>query len=220
MRVMLVEDEDRIATDVAAALTASGFLVEIVRDGEEAWFRGGTEEVDLIILDLGLPKLDGLTVLKRWRSEGLTTPVLVLTARGQWKERVEGINAGADDYLPKPFQMEELLARSRALIRLSACRGAALIEAGPLSLDTTQMRLSVDGVPRSLTPLEYRVIAYLMQHQGRIVPAGELLEHLHGTTDSRETNALEAIVARLRKKLGAEAIETRRGFGYLVPGRP
>lgn len=220
MRVMLVEDEDRIATDVAAALTASGFLVEIVRDGEEAWFRGGTEEVDLIILDLGLPKLDGLTVLKRWRSEGLTTPVLVLTARGQWKERVEGINAGADDYLPKPFQMEELLARSRALIRRSAGRGAALIEAGPLSLDTTQMRLSVDGVPRSLTPLEYRVIAYLMQHQGRIVPAGELLEHLHGTTDSRETNALEAIVARLRKKLGAEAIETRRGFGYLVPGRP
>jgi DNA-binding response OmpR family regulator len=220
MRVLLVEDEDRIATDVATALAASGFLVEVVRDGEEAWFRGGTEDVDLIILDLGLPKLDGLTILKRWRDEGLTTPVLVLTARGQWKERVEGINAGADDYLPKPFQMEELLARCRALIRRSAGRGATSIEAGPLTLDTTQMRLSVGGVPRSLTPLEYRVIAYLMQHQGRIVPAGELLEHLHGTDESRETNALEAIVARLRKKLGAGAIETRRGFGYLVPNKP
>ncbi len=216
MRVLLVEDEKRIAEDVSDALGAAGFLVEHVDNGEEAWFRGDTEDYDLIILDLGLPKLDGLTILKRWRAEGLATPILILTARGRWKERVEGIDAGADDYLAKPFQMEELLARARALVRRSAGHGAAYVEAGPLTLDTRQMRLTVNGVPRSLTPLEYRVIAYLMLHKGRVIPPGELLEHLHGTDDSREANALEAIVARLRKKLGADAIETRRGFGYLV----
>lgn len=220
MRVLLVEDEERIAADVTTALTAAGFLVEHLSDGEVAWYRGDTEDFDLIVLDLGLPKLDGLTILKRWRAGGLATPILILTARGQWKERVEGIDAGADDYLPKPFQMEEFLARARALIRRSAGRGAAVVEAGSLMLDTRQMRLMVDGVPRSLTPLEYRVIAYLMLHKGRVVPPGELLDHLHGTEDSREANALEAIVARLRKKLGASAIETRRGFGYLVADAP
>ena len=220
MRLLLVEDEARIAADVSAALTGAGFLVEHVGDGEEAWFRGDTEEYDLIVLDLGLPKLDGLTILKRWRGAGLSTPVLILTARGQWKERVEGIDAGADDYLPKPFQMEELIARTNALVRRSAGHGAALVEAGTLSLDTRQMRLAVNGVPRSLTPLEYRLIAYLMLHKGRVVPSGELLEHLHGANDSREANALEAIVARLRKKLGAAAIETRRGFGYIVADGP
>lgn len=220
MRLLFAEDEARIAADVSAALTGAGFLVEHVGDGEDAWFRGDTEEYDLIVLDLGLPKLDGLTILKRWRGAGLSTPVLVLTARGQWKERVEGIDAGADDYLPKPFQMEELIARANALVRRSAGHGAALVEAGPLALDTRQMRLAVNGVPRSLTPLEYRLIAYLMLHKGRVVPSGELLEHLHGTDDSREANALEAIVARLRKKLGAAAIETRRGFGYIVADGP
>jgi len=220
MRLLLAEDEARIAADVSAALTGAGFLVEHVTDGEEAWFRGGTEEYDLIVLDLGLPKLDGLTTLKRWRGAGLSMPVLILTARGQWKERVEGIDAGADDYLPKPFQMEELIARANALVRRSAGHGAALVEAGPLSLDTRQMRLAVNGVPRSLTPLEYRLIAYLMLHKGRVVPSGELLEHLHGTDDSREANALEAIVARLRKKLGAATIETRRGFGYIIADGP
>lgn len=220
MRVLLVEDEERIAADVTTALTAAGFLVEHLSDGEVAWYRGDTEDFDLIVLDLGLPKLDGLTILKRWRAGGLATPILILTARGQWKERVEGIDAGADDYLPKPFQMEEFLARARALIRRSAGHGAAVVEAGSLMLDTRQMRLMVDGVPRSLTPLEYRVIAYLMLHKGRVVPPGELLDHLHGTEDSREANALEAIVARLRKKLGASAIETRRGFGYLVADAP
>ena len=216
MRVLLVEDEDRIAADVATTLKSAGFLVERLADGEEAWFRGETEDYDLVILDLGLPRLDGLTILKRWREAGVAAPILILTARGQWKERVEGINAGADDYLPKPFQMEELLARARALVRRSAGRSAAVVEAGPLTLDPQQMRLSVNGVPRRLTPLEYRVIAYLMLHKGRVVPPGELLEHLHGINDSREANALEAIVARLRRKLGTDAIETRRGFGYLV----
>lgn len=218
MKILLAEDEDGIAADVATALTAARYHVEWVADGESAWFQGETGDYDLIILDLGLPKLDGLTVLKRWREAGVATPVLVLTARGRWKERVEGIDAGADDYLPKPFEMEELLARTRALIRRSAGLASSTIEVGTLSLDTRQMRLSVGGVPRALSPLEYRVMAYLMLHRGRVVPPGELLEHLHGTDDAREANALEAVIARLRKKLGPAAIETRRGFGYQIAG--
>ena len=153
MRLLLVEDEPRIAADIAATLEAGGYVVETVGDGEEAWFRGDTEDYDLIVLDLGLPKMDGLAVLKRWRSAGRAVPVLVLTARGSWPERVEGIDAGADDYLPKPFRMEELLARVRALIRRSAGLGVSVIEAGPLSLDTRQMRVKRDGVPIMLSPL-------------------------------------------------------------------
>lgn len=216
MKILLAEDEDRIALDVATALRASRYHVERASEGEDVWFRGETGDYDLIILDLGLPRLDGLTILKRWREAGLATPILVLTARGRWNERVEGIDAGADDYLPKPFQMEELLARVRALIRRSAGLPSAVIEVGALSLDTRQMRVSVGGVPRPLSPLEYRVMAYLMLNRGRVVSPGELLEHLHGTDDAREANALEAIVARLRKKLGPSAIETRRGFGYQI----
>lgn len=216
MKILLAEDEERIARDVTTALRASGYHVERASEGEDAWFRGDTGDYDLIILDLGLPRLDGLTILKRWREAGLATPILVLTARGRWNERVEGIDAGADDYLPKPFQMEELLARVRALIRRSAGLPSAVIEVGSLSLDTRQMRLSVGGVPRPLSPLEYRVMAYLMLNRDRVVSPGELLEHLHGTDDAREANALEAIVARLRKKLGPSAIETRRGFGYQI----
>ncbi len=217
MRILLVEDEPRIAADVAAALEAGGYVVETVADGEEAWFRGDTEDYDLIVLDLGLPKMDGLAVLKRWRAAGRPVPVLVLTARGAWAERVEGIDAGADDYLPKPFRMEELLARVRALIRRSTGHGGAVIEAGPLGLDARQMRLTRDGVPVQLSPLEYRLVAYLMHHKGRVVAGTELLEHLYGGDDAREANALEAVVTRLRRKLGPNAIETRRGFGYTIP---
>lgn len=220
MRILLVEDEPRIAGDVAATLTTAGYVVETTDDGEDAWFRGDTEEYDLVVLDLGLPGMDGLAVLKRWRAAGRTTPVLVLTARGTWSERVEGIDAGADDYLPKPFRMEELLARVRALIRRASGHGAPIIEAGSISLDTRQMRVSRDGVPLTLSPLEYRLLAYLMHHKGRVVPPGELLEHLYGDDESREANALEAVLARLRKKLGAEAIETRRGFGYAMADTP
>lgn len=216
MRILLAEDEPRIAADVRAALEAAGYLVEIARDGEEAWFRGDTEDYDLVILDLGLPKVDGLAVLKRWRAAGRTIPVLVLTARGSWSERVEGIDAGADDYLPKPFRMEELVARVRAVIRRSAGHAGSTIEAGPLALDLRQMRVTKDGVPVALSPLEYRLVAYLMHHKGRVVPGPELLEHLYGDDDAHEVNALEAIVARLRKKLGPGAIETRRGFGYMI----
>ena len=217
MRILAVEDDPRIARDIITTLAAAGYVVETAGDGEEAWFRGDTEHYDLVVLDLGLPKMDGLAVLKRWRAAGRSMPVLVLTARGAWAERVEGIDAGADDYLPKPFQMEELLARVRALIRRSAGLGTSVIEAGPLSLDTRQMRVTVKGVPVTLSPLEYRLLAYLMHHQGRVVPGPELLEHLYGDDDAHEANALEAVMARLRKKLGPTAIETRRGFGYSIP---
>jgi DNA-binding response OmpR family regulator len=218
MRILVVEDEPRIAADVCAALSAAGYVPDVVADGEDAWFRGDTSDYDLVVLDLGLPRLEGLAVLKRWRTNGRQMPVLVLTARGLWAERVEGIDAGADDYLVKPFRMEELVARVRALIRRSARYGAPVFEAGPLSLDTRTMRISVDGVPVPVSPLEYRLLAYLIHHKSRVVSAGELVEHLYGEDDAREANALEAIVARLRKKLGPEVIQTRKGFGYSIPG--
>lgn len=217
MRLLIVEDEPRISEGIKTALEAAGYTCDVSMDGEDAWFRGDTESYDLVVLDLGLPKMDGLTVLKRWRAAGRTMPVLVLTARGAWPERVEGIDAGADDYLAKPFRSEELLARVRALIRRSAGHANALITAGSLSLDTRQMRIFAAGAPVQASPLEYRLVAYLMHHKGRVVPAHELIEHLYGDDDARNANALEALIMRLRKKLGPEAIETRRGFGYLVP---
>ncbi len=220
MRLLLVEDDKRIAADLRGALTGAGYVVDATADGEEAWFLGDTQDYDLVVLDLGLPNMDGLAVLKRWRSGGRTMPVLILTARGSWAERVEGIDAGADDYLPKPFQMEEFLARIRAVIRRAAGQGAAVLEAGPVSLDTRQMRVTLSGAPVSLSPLEYRLLAYLMHHRGRVVSAGELIDHLYGDNDAREANALEAVIVRLRRKLGAGVIETRRGFGYLVPEAP
>lgn len=217
MRLLIVEDEPRISEAIKVALEAAGYTCDVTADGEDAWFRGDTDAYDLVVLDLGLPKLDGLTVLKRWRAAGRNMPVLVLTARGAWPERVEGIDAGADDYLAKPFRSEELLARVRALIRRSAGHANALITAGDLSLDTRQMRIFVAGEPVQASPLEYRLVAYLMHHKGRVVPAHELIEHLYGDDDARNANALEALIMRLRKKLGPDAIETRRGFGYLVP---
>jgi two-component system OmpR family response regulator len=217
MKVLVVEDEPRIAADISAALKGSGMVVDLATDGEDAWFKGDTESYDAAILDLGLPKLDGLTVLKRWRTGGRRFPVLVLTARGVWTERVEGINAGADDYLPKPFEMEELLARLRALLRRSAGQAAPVLNAGALSLDTRQMRISLNGVPIALSPLEYRLLSYLLHHAGRVVAPTELAEHLYDSGNDRDPNAIEVIVARLRRKIGSDAIETRRGFGYLVP---
>ena len=218
MRVLAVEDDPRIARDVQAALTAAGFLVETVADGEQAWFLGDTEDFDLIVLDLGLPSMDGLAVLKRWRAAGRDMPVLALTARGAWTERVEGIEAGADDYLPKPFRMEELVARARALMRRAAGRGAAVTQIGALSIDANRMTIAVNGRPCAVSPLEYRLLAYLA-HQGvSVAPATELLEHLYGDDDAREVNALEALIARLRRKLGPGVIGTRRGFGYFIEG--
>lgn len=216
MRVLAVEDDPRIASDLAAALTAAGFRVESAADGETAWFLGDTEEYDLVVLDLGLPGMDGLAVLKRWRAGGRETPVLILSARGTWSERVEGIDAGADDYLPKPFRMEELVARARALVRRSAGRGGAVQEVGRLVIDATRMSVARDGLPLTLSALEYRLVAYLALQPGRVTPPSELLEHLYGDDDSREANALEALVARLRRKVGPGVIGTRRGFGYFL----
>ncbi|MPQ94148.1 MULTISPECIES: response regulator transcription factor [Thioclava] len=218
MRVLAVEDDQRIAADLKAALEAAGFLVETCADGLDAWFLGDTEDYDLVILDLGLPKMDGLSILKKWRANDREMPVLVLTARGAWTERVEGIDAGADDYLPKPFRMEELVARARALIRRSAGRASANQSVGELTLDANRMSVSIRGVPIAATALEFRLLSYLMLHRDRVVPPTELLEHLYGDDDSREANALEALVARLRRKLGPGVIGTRRGFGYFLEG--
>ncbi|MEX0430903.1 response regulator transcription factor [Spiribacter insolitus] len=216
MRVLVVEDDPLISADVGAALAAAGFRAEPCSDGDEALFLGDTEDYDLIVLDLGLPSLDGLSILRRWRANGRAMPVLVLTARGTWSERVEGIEAGADDYLPKPFHMEELVARARALIRRAAGHGSAIQTLGDLRLDANQMRVTQRGKPVNLTALEYRLVAYLFHHRDRTVPVTELLEHLYGDDDSRDVNAIEAIIARLRRKIGAGTIANRRGFGYYL----
>ena len=220
MRLLLVEDDARIAADICAVLTDAGYTVETVSDGKDAWFLGDTEDFDLIVLDLGLPGMDGMSLLKRWRANGRHMPVLVLTARGSWAERVEGIDAGADDYLPKPFRMEELIARARALVRRAGGRGTATQQAGRLTVDLNRMTAAIDGISVSLTPLEFRLIAYLALNRDRTVPPTELLEHLYGDDDSREANAVEAIITRLRRKLGPGVIATRRGFGYHLEDGP
>ena len=216
MRLLLVEDDDRIARDVTAALTESGYLVERATDGEQAWFKGDTEDYAAVVLDLGLPRLDGLSVLKRWRTNGRTVPILILTARDTWLERVEGIDAGADDYLPKPFKMEELLARLRAIIRRSSGNSAPIIEIGSLALDPRQMRVTDAGAPINLTPQEYRLLSYLMYHAGRVVTHVELIEQLYSHDSDKETNAIEVLIGRVRKKIGLDIIETRRGFCYIL----
>lgn len=220
MRVLLVEDDRRIASDVARALEASGYVVETVSDGEEAWFRGDTEDYGAVILDLGLPGMDGLSVLKRWRANGRHVPVLILTARGSWAERVDGIDAGADDYLPKPFRMEELLSRLRAIVRRSSGQASSVMSVGDVTLDERQMKVSVRGVPVALSPLEYRVVAYLLMRRGRLVSQAELDENVYGHGEDHGSNALEVLIGRVRRKLGVNLIETRRGFGYIVPDEP
>lgn len=216
MRVLVVEDDARISADVCRALTAAGFVVDATGDGEDAWFRGDTEDYDAVVLDLGLPRMDGLAILKRWREAQRKIPVIALTARGSWLERVEGIDAGADDYLPKPFRMEELIARLRAIVRRSTGRASPILTSGDLSLDERQMRVKIAGIPVDLAPLEYRALAYLMHNQGRVVSQTELSEHIHGAEDACDSNAIEALIARVRRKVGADIITTRRGYGYLI----
>ena len=220
MRILVVEDEPRIAADIRRGLEAANYAVETVVDGNAAWFKGETEDYDAIVLDLGLPRLDGLSVLRRLRETGIATPVLVLTARDGWRDKVEGIDAGADDYLAKPFQMEELLARLRAITRRAAGQASALIKAGPLELDTRSQTATIDGRSLALTAMEYRLLAYLLLHRGRTMSQGELLEHIHSGDTDRDINAIEAIIARLRKKLGFPLIETYRGRGYCIPAEP
>ncbi len=217
MRVLVVEDDARIASEVSRALKASGYVVEVVINGEDAWFKGDTEDYGAVILDLGLPGMDGLAVLKRWRANERHMPVLILTARGSWAERVDGIDAGADDYLPKPFRMEELLARLRSIVRRSSGLASSVISAGEITLDERQMKVTRRGIPVSLSPLEYRLVAHLLRNRGRVVSQQELDENVYGHGEEHDPNTLEVLVGRVRKKLGAKAIETRRGFGYLIP---
>lgn len=219
MRILLVEDDPRIRADVVAALRANHYVVDVERDGEAAWFKGDTEDYAAVILDLGLPRMDGMSVLKRWRANHRDFAVLVLTARGTWSERVEGIDAGADDYLPKPFAMQELLARLRAILRRKAGHSTAAISIGEMTLDTRLMRVSRNGVPLQLSPQEYRLVAYLVHHLGRVVSQQELAEHLQAEHFERESNAVEVLVGRVRRKLGAGLIETHRGFGYSISAR-
>lgn len=214
MRVLVVEDERRLAADLGKALETSGHVIEQASDGETAWFLGDTEDYDLVILDLGLPKLDGVQVLKRWRANGRTMPILVLTARDSWTEKVDAIDAGADDYLTKPFRMEELLARVRALLRRQTKHTSAVLSVGDIAIDTRHSRATKGGMPVDLSPLEYRLLHYLMHHAGRAVSQLELTEHVYGQDFERESNAIEVLVARLRRKLGPDAIRTRRGYGY------
>lgn len=215
-RILAVEDDVAILRDIRTTLEANGYLVETATDGEEAWFKGDTEDYAAVILDLGLPRLDGLVLLKRWRQAGRAMPVIVLTARGTWPERVEGIDAGADDYLGKPFQMEELLARLRSVLRRHAGQATSLIQCGPALLDERQMRVSVRGAPLALSALEYRLVSFLMRNRGRVVPQHELMEHVYAREAEPDSNALEALMGRARRKLGVDLIETRRGFGYIV----
>jgi DNA-binding response OmpR family regulator len=216
MRILIVEDEERIRRDLKSHLQTAGYVVHEAANGEDAWFLGDTEEFDAVILDIGLPKLDGLSVLKRWREAGRNFPILILTARGGWTDRVEGIDGGADDYLVKPFRMEELIARVRALIRRSAGRASPMLQAGPLTLDTSRAKAIVEGETVPLSPLEYRLLSYLLHHRGRVVSRVELVEHIYHDDVEPDSNALEVLVGRVRRKIGSDLIETRRGHGYLV----
>jgi two-component system OmpR family response regulator len=219
LRILVVEDEEALARQLVLSLEGAGYAVDSAGDGERADFLAQTEPYDAIVLDLGLPKIDGLTLLRRWRDAGLFLPVLVLTARGSWHEKVQGIDGGADDYLAKPFRIEELLARLRALIRRASGLAHAEIRCGALVLDARTARVTVDGAPVKLTSHEFRVLSYLMHHRGRVVSQSELTEHIYAQSFDRDSNTVEVFIARLRRKLGASFIETVRGLGYRMEGR-
>ena len=216
MRILIVEDESLLANRLAASLVERGYVADIAADGERADFLVGTEQYDAVILDLGLPRIDGLTLLERWRGAGVSVPVLVLTARGSWSEKVRGIDGGADDYLTKPFEMAELLARLRALIRRSSGQVAPELRCGNVVLDPRTSQVTLDGEPVKLTSHELRVLSYLMHHRGRAVSQSELTEHIYSQTFDRDSNTVEVFIARLRRKLGAAMIETVRGLGYRI----
>lgn len=214
VRVLLVEDEPSLLRQLSEALGDAGYAVDTAADGVQADFLGATEPYDAVVLDLGLPKMDGLTVLRRWRDAGVTMPVLILTARGSWHEKVQGIDGGADDYMSKPFQIEEVLARLRALIRRTSGLIAAELVCGNVTLSPKHARVTRDGVPVKLTSHEFRVLSYLMHHRDKVVSQTELTEHIYAQDFDRDSNTVEVFIARLRKKLGAELIETVRGLGY------
>ena len=214
VRVLVVEDEARLSEQLVSALGVAGYAVDAAADGAQADFLARTERYDAVVLDLGLPRVDGLTVLRGWRDAGLLVPVLVLTARGSWHEKVQGIDGGADDYVSKPFRIEEVLARLRALIRRSSGQVAPELRCGTLVVDPRGARVTVDGAPVKLTSHEFRVLSYLMHQRGRVVSQTELTEHIYAQNADRDSNTVEVFIARLRRKLGAGFIETVRGLGY------
>jgi len=214
MRLLVVEDDKDLARQLRDALADGGYAVDVAHDGVEGHFLGDTEPYDAVVLDLGLPELDGITVLRRWRDGGRAMPVLILTARDRWSDKVAGIDAGADDYLAKPFHMEELLARIRALLRRAAGHAGNEIQCGPLRLDIAAAKVSLDGRAVSLTALEFRLLSYLMHHQGKVISRTELVEHLYEQDFDKDSNTIEVFIGRLRRKTQAELIETVRGLGY------
>ena len=214
MRILVVEDEATLRAQLVQAIADAGHTVEAAADGREAHYQGEVEDFDAVVLDLGLPLLDGLSVLRRWRAAGRNMPVLILTARSAWQEKVAGIDAGADDYLAKPFHMEELLARLRALLRHQGEHASAQWHCGPIQLDTRAARVMVDAQPLQLTSHEFKLLALLMQRKGEVLSRTELSEHLYAHDSDRDSNTIEVFVGRLRKKLPAGSIETVRGLGY------
>jgi two-component system, OmpR family, response regulator len=216
MRLLVVEDDPDINRQLVAALQEAGYVVDKALDGEEGHYLGDTEPYDGVILDLGLPVLDGVSVLERWRRAGKKMPVLILTARDRWSDKVAGFDAGADDYVAKPFHMEEVLARIRALLRRSAGHATSELSCGPLQLDTKSARVTVNGTAIKLTSLEFRLLAYLMHHKGKVISRTELVEHLYDQDFDRDSNTIEVFVGRLRKKLGVDVLHTIRGMGYCV----
>ena len=216
MRLLVVEDDRDLNRQIVTALEEAGYAVDRALDGEEGWFLGDTEPYDAVVLDIGLPKRDGVAVLEAWRRAGRTMPVLILTARDRWSDKVQGFDAGADDYVSKPFHMEEVLARLRALLRRAAGHATSELIAGPVRLDSRTGRVTVDGAAIKLTSHEYRLLSYLMHHAGRIVSRTEIVEHLYDQDFDRDSNTIEVFVGRLRKKLGVEIIQTVRGLGYLI----
>lgn len=216
MRLLVVEDDRDLNRQLTSALQQAGYVVDSAFDGEEGHFLGDTEPYDAVVLDIGLPKQDGITVLEKWRADGRKMPVLILTARDRWGDKVQGFDAGADDYVAKPFHMEEVLARLRALMRRAAGHATSELVCGPVRLDTKAGRVIVDGNAIRLTSHEYRLLAYLMHHTGRIVSRTELVEHLYDQDFDRDSNTIEVFIGRLRKKLGVDIIQTIRGLGYLI----
>ena len=220
MRVLVVEDEPLLTRELVRSLSDAGYAVDAAGDGERADFLVQIEGYDAVVLDLGLPGVDGLTLLRRWRDAGIGVPVLVLTARGSWHEKVQGIDSGADDYVAKPFRIEEVLARLRALVRRAAGQAAPELRCGAVVLDPRQARVTRDGEPVKLTSHEFRVLSYLMHQRGRVVSQRELVEHIYAQDFDRDSNTVEVFVARLRRKLGPSFIETVRGLGYRVGTAP
>lgn len=214
MRVLLVEDEPALALRLQRVLEGAGFVVDVAYDGEEGWYLGDTEPYDAVVLDLGLPKMDGITVLQRWRADGRLMPVLILTARGRWSEKMSGFAAGADDYVTKPFEMEEVAWRLKALIRRASGHAAPEIACGPLRLDTHSARVSVNGVPVALTAQEFRILSYLAHHQDKVVSRTELAEHVYDRNFDSDSNVIDVLIGRIRKKLSVNLIHTVRGQGY------